>query len=180
VSKSLQPSRLAALCVIAPLAVVLSACGMSSSGSTTSSTTKTSTPSSQRVSAAAIGSLGSVLTGTNGRTLYYLTTETSSAITCTGACASAWPPLLVPGGATVAHATGVTGTLSTAMRPDGTTQVTYNGHPVYYFSGDTTTGQANGQGVHGTWFVLKSGSAGGGAASTTPTSTGSSGNSYGY
>jgi predicted lipoprotein with Yx(FWY)xxD motif len=179
VSKRRQATRLVAVGVAAAVAEVLSACE-SRSGSTASSRTPTSTPASQRVGSAAIGSPGSVLTGTNRHTLRCVATDTSRSIARTGACASAWPPLLVPGGATVAHATGVTGTLSTAMRPDGTTQVTYNGHPVYYFSGDTTTGQANGQGVHGTWFVLKSGSAGGGAASTTPTSTGSSGNSYGY
>ncbi len=133
-----------------------------------------------RVGSAAIASLGSVITGPSGRTLYYLNTETIRSITCTGACASAWPPLLVPTGSTVTHAAGVAGTLATVVRPDGTSQVTVNGHPSYYYSGDTTTGQANGQGVHGTWFVLMSGSSVGSGSSTTSTGSGSTGASHGY
>jgi predicted lipoprotein with Yx(FWY)xxD motif len=132
------------------------------------------------VSAAAIGSLGSVLTGPNGRTLYYLTTESTGSIQCTGACSSTWPPLVISRSSTPTRGTGVTGTLSTVTRTDGTTQLTYNGHPVYYYSGDATSGQANGQGVKGVWFVLKPGTSAGGGATTSPTSTGSAGGANGY
>jgi predicted lipoprotein with Yx(FWY)xxD motif len=133
-----------------------------------------------RVGSVAIGPLGSVLTGPNGRTLYYLTTESSRSIQCTGACSSTWPPLVVAGGSSLTRGTDVTGTLSTVTRPDGTTQVTYNGHPVYYYSGDAMTGQANGQGVRGVWFVVKSGASAGGGSSTPQTSTGSAGGANGY
>ena len=177
-NKGVQPTRLVAVAIVAAVAVVLTACG-SSNGSTATSTAQ-GAAAPVRVGASTIGSLGAVLTGTNGRTLYYLTTESSSAIACTGACASAWPPLLVAKGTAVAHATGVTGALTTVERPDGTAQVTYDGHPVYYYSGDTTSGQANGQGLHGTWFVLTAGSAAGGGASTTPTRAGSGASANGY
>jgi len=133
-----------------------------------------------RVGSAVIGSLGSVLTGPDGRTLYYLTTESSGSIKCTGACSSTWPPLVVARGSTPSRGTGVTGVLSTVTRPDGTTQLTYNSHPVYYFSGDAMTGQANGQGIKGVWFVVKSGTSPGGASSTPPTRTSSAGGAYGY
>ena len=132
------------------------------------------------IGSATIGSLGSVLTGPNGRTLYYLTTESSSAIKCTGACSSTWPPLVAAVGSSLTRASAVTGTLSTVTRPDGTKQVTYNGHPVYYYSGDATTGQANGQGINGVWFVLKPGTSAGGGSSTPQTTTGSTGGAYGY
>jgi predicted lipoprotein with Yx(FWY)xxD motif len=178
VNKGVLLARVGAVTIMATVALVVSACGSSNGSTATSPTQSAAAPA--RVGAATVGSLGAVLTGTNGRTLYYLTTESSSAIACTGACASAWPPLLVAKGTAVAHATGVTGALAMVERPDGTTQVTYDGHPVYYYSGDTTTGQAHGQGVHGTWFVLTAASAAGRGASTTPTPAGFGASANGY
>jgi predicted lipoprotein with Yx(FWY)xxD motif len=84
-------------------------------------------------------------------TLYTLGTESSGTIKCTGACAQSWPPVLLTGGATAATAgSGVDASkLGTIDRPDGGTQVTYNGMPLYLWVGDTAPGQATGQGVAG-------------------------------
>jgi predicted lipoprotein with Yx(FWY)xxD motif len=111
------------------------------------------------------------LTGPNGHTLYELSTEHNGTIDCTGSCVSTWPPLTVTAGQSAKITGSLSGTLGTVHRPEGTTQVTYNGHPVYYYSGDSAAGQANGQGVGGVWFALTpSGTAaasGGGATTTT-------------
>jgi len=130
------------------------------------------------VAVAAVPGAGSVLVGPDGRTLYYLSTESSTSITCTGACATSWPPLLVAGGGNASLPSGVSGSITTVTRPDGTTQVSYNGHPLYYFAGDSAPGQDNGQGLGGTWFVLKPSGASGASNSTTTTAAHKGG--YGY
>jgi len=93
--------------------------------------------------------LGPVLTGPNGLTLYTHAGDTATSSTCTGGCATAWPPLTVAAGASATAGTGVTGTLGTLTRPDGTTQVTYNGMPLYGWKSDTKPGDVTGQGVNG-------------------------------
>jgi predicted lipoprotein with Yx(FWY)xxD motif len=96
---------------------------------------------------------GRYLTDSKGQTLYSYKPDTANTSTCYGSCASAWPPLLVTG-APVAG-TGVnTAQLGTTKRTDGTTQVTYNGAPLYYYAGDGVPGDINGQGVGGVWYVL--------------------------
>jgi predicted lipoprotein with Yx(FWY)xxD motif len=94
-------------------------------------------------------SLGAVLTGPNGLTLYTHTGDTATSSTCTGGCATAWPPLAVSAGATATGGAGVTGTFGTLTRADGTTQVTYNGKPLYGWQGDTKPGDVTGDGVNG-------------------------------
>jgi predicted lipoprotein with Yx(FWY)xxD motif len=81
-----------------------------------------------------------LLTNAKGLTLYWFAPDTTSASHCTGTCAVYWPPVF---GKPTAG-TGVTGTLGTITRPDGTTQATYNGHPLYTYVGDTGPGQASG------------------------------------
>ena len=98
------------------------------------------------------GTVGSYLTGKDGMTLYVKMGDSTSAPNCTGACLTNWPAFTVDTGETVVAGTGVTGTLATFTRPEGT-QVSYNGAPLYYFSGDTAAGQTNGQGVGGVWSV---------------------------
>src|SRR2546421_9837982 len=74
-----------------------------------------------------ISGVGTVLVNAQGFTLYHLKPETSSNIQCTGSCATTWPPILLPAGASApTGGSGVTGKLGTATRPDGGTQVTYN------------------------------------------------------
>ena len=97
-------------------------------------------------------SLGkTVLTNLQSRTLYTLSAEKNGKFICTGSCLSAWRPLLVPAG------TKPTGPvpLGTVKRPDGKTQVTYKGRPLYSFSGDSKPGEANGEGIEdvGTWHA---------------------------
>jgi predicted lipoprotein with Yx(FWY)xxD motif len=93
-----------------------------------------------------------VLTNTKGLTLYTLSGETGGKFICTGACLKVWPPLLVAAGTTP---TGPV-KLSTIKRPEGKTQVTYKGAPVYTFSGDSAKGQANGEGIKdvGVWHAV--------------------------
>ena len=97
--------------------------------------------------------LGSFLTDSNGMTLYLYTQDTANTSTCTGSCAASWPPFLT-NGAPVAG-TGVTASmLGTITRADGTTQVTYNGFPLYYSNQDTAAGATNGEGVGSNWYVM--------------------------
>jgi predicted lipoprotein with Yx(FWY)xxD motif len=128
------------------------------------------------VSSTSVSGVGDVLVDPDGMTLYYLNTETPGNIMCTGSCATSWPPLLLPSGVTSATAgDGVDATkLGTITRPDGGTQVTYDGKPLYLFASDTSAGQATGQGVAGFYAVTASGS-----GSSSSGSTGSSGG-HGY
>ena len=93
---------------------------------------------------------GPALTGKDGMTLYVHAGDTATSSTCTGGCVTAWPPLTVPAGSQATAGAGVTGTLATFTRADdGTTQVTYNGQPLYYWQGDKKAGDATGDGVGG-------------------------------
>ena len=88
-----------------------------------------------------------VLTGPNGLTLYTHAGDSATTSTCTGGCATAWPPLETTGQPTAGA--GVTGQLGTLTRTDGTTQVTYGGLPLYGWQGDTKPGDVTGDGVDG-------------------------------
>jgi len=114
-------------------------------------------PASLQLGAGSSASLGSFLVGPNGMTLYTLSSDPTNGSVCTGGCLTAWPPLLVAPGGSVAGPAGATGTFSTITRADnGSTQVAYNGRPLYYFVHDTAAGQTNGQGIKalgGVWLV---------------------------
>jgi predicted lipoprotein with Yx(FWY)xxD motif len=99
---------------------------------------------------------GTALVGSNGRVLYLFQADKNGTSACTGACAAAWPPDTVTGapqaGSGVSQAL-----LGTITRPDGTMQLTYNGHPLYYFTADAAGGTARGQGVKAfgaEWYVV--------------------------
>ena len=96
--------------------------------------------------------LGSILTDSNGRTLYKFAKDQPNVSNCTGNCLGIWPPLTASGTPTLAE--GVPGKLDVLVRPDGIHQVTYNGIPLYYYSKDTKPGDTNGQGVGGNWSVV--------------------------
>jgi predicted lipoprotein with Yx(FWY)xxD motif len=106
------------------------------------------------------GPLGSYLASSSGRALYLFASDTSSTSSCTGECAVAWPPLTAKGSVTALDGAR-SSDIATITRPDGTRQVTYAGHPLYYFAGDSGAGQTNGQGVDGFgalwWLVAPSG-----------------------
>jgi predicted lipoprotein with Yx(FWY)xxD motif len=102
------------------------------------------------------GKLGTILATESGYTLYHFTLDTAKKIACTGGCTEAWPPLTLPKGVT--HATAGTGVKQALLgtRNRGTElQVTYKGLLLYRYAADTGPGQTNGQGVGGTWFVVK-------------------------
>jgi predicted lipoprotein with Yx(FWY)xxD motif len=146
-------------------AILVAACG--GSGATTApSTAASSAPSAAASAAASVGpaeayevdvatdaTVGMYLTGEDGKTLYLFAPDSSGKSTCNGSCAANWPPFLLSGGDTVKAGAGVTGTIATIKRDDGTTQVTINGLPLYYFQGDTDKGQLNGQGIGGKWYA---------------------------
>ena len=92
-----------------------------------------------------------VLTTTTGRTLYSLSVEKNGKFICTGSCLSTWHPLTVPAGV---KPTGPV-KLGTIERPEGGTQVTYKGRPLYRFAADAKAGEANGEGIEdvGTWHA---------------------------
>jgi predicted lipoprotein with Yx(FWY)xxD motif len=137
---------LPAAAAAAALVVGCSSSGTSSGGSSSSS----------GQAAAAAGSLktaqiggATVLTNSKGFTVYSFALDTPAKSNCNGTCAANWPP--VTGSVT---APGVTGTFGTIKRSDGSTQATFNGHPLYTFTADTSPGQAKGNGLNafgGVW-----------------------------
>jgi predicted lipoprotein with Yx(FWY)xxD motif len=161
-SERLAP--LAAATAVALSAIAIAACGSGSSNkhTTTGGSAPAASPAPSSTSASsgtvdlAKGSLGSILIDSQGRTLYLWQADTGAKSTCTGACASAWPPLATTGKPT--PGSGVRSSLlGTTKRANGSEQVTYNGHPLYRFAGDTAPRQTNGQGSTGfgaLWYVL--------------------------
>ncbi|HUE98678.1 MAG TPA: hypothetical protein VMN99_05450 [Anaerolineales bacterium] len=107
------------------------------------------------VNVSEVGTFGSALVDGGGRSLYLFTNDTqnSGASTCMDDCLVEWPPLLSDGEA-VAGAGVDAALLGTITRDDGTTQVTYNGWPLYYFVDDTAPGDTNGQGLGSVWFLV--------------------------
>jgi predicted lipoprotein with Yx(FWY)xxD motif len=98
-------------------------------------------------------SLGDVLTDADGMTLYMFDPDKQGESTCYDQCAVAWPPLQVEGEATAG--TGVEESLlGTTTRADGSTQVTYDSWPLYYWQDDAAAGDVTGQGVRDVWWVL--------------------------
>src|SRR5215469_4671157 len=154
----------------APLAVALMAAAACSSGSSSGSASSSTSPSaaasansagSSTVITTKTSSGGSFLTNGAGRAVYLFMADSSGKSTCDGACAAAWPPVIAAGQPT-ASGGAQSSDLSTITRSDGTKQVTYNGHPLYYFEGDTGPGTDRGQGLNGFgakwWLVAPSGS----------------------
>jgi predicted lipoprotein with Yx(FWY)xxD motif len=97
---------------------------------------------------------GTSLAGRDGLTLYIQIEEEGGTIVCVDDCLTNWPPLTEP---VVAGADADGSLLGTIERPDGATQATYNGFPLYYFAGDDAEGDANGEGLGGVWFIANPG-----------------------
>ncbi|MDP9271204.1 MAG: hypothetical protein M3P14_09595 [Chloroflexota bacterium] len=152
--------------LVAATTVVLVACRASTGGGSVASTAGSITVNS------ASSSLGTILTGPNGKTLDTHAGDSKNASTCTGACLTAWPPLTVASGQQPTTGAGVTGPLGTFSRSDGSLWVTYNGLPLYYWQGDAKAGDTTGQGVNGFSVALVGASSGSG---TTPLPSASSG-----
>ena len=106
--------------------------------------------------ATAQSGLGVILTDGQGRAVYLFDADTGSSSTCAGACASVWPPVSTTSPPTTGPGLN-TALLGSGPRADGTTQLTYGGHPLYYFVDDTGPGTTAGEGLTnfgGSWFVL--------------------------
>jgi predicted lipoprotein with Yx(FWY)xxD motif len=182
----------AAAFALVGVALVVAACGSSSSSSTNpapanpapaSSASSASNASNASLTiSTAKGADGTYLTGASGRALYLWVADTGGKSVCSGACAKVWPPLIANG--TPGASGGVNaGDLGTVARSDGTKQVTYKGHPLYYYIADKSASQVTGQGSNSFgakwWLVAPSGSAitGGGSSSAASSSGSSSGGS---
>ena len=128
--------------------LLAAACG-SAAGSTTSGSAAPGTPASGPATATVIeshaGSAGSFLTNASGRAVYLWAADSMNKSACSGACAGAWPPVTTTGKVTAADGAKAAD-LGTITRSDGSKQVTYDGHPLYFFAGDSGPGQSNGQG----------------------------------
>ena len=143
---------------------VLVALAVAACGSTGGSNAKGSSapPKTANGHSATVGvaneNLGKILVDSQGRTLYLFQRDSGMKSTCTGGCAVDWPPLRATGKPTVGG--GVNPSIvATSARSDGRPQVTYNGHPLYRFSGDQSPNDTNGQGVNafgGLWYTLSS------------------------
>jgi predicted lipoprotein with Yx(FWY)xxD motif len=150
--KRLHLGALGAL--VAVLAIVIAGCGGSSKKHTTTK------PAAAKHAATTVSlhstKLGPILVDAQGRTLYLFEADKTAKSTCDGACASAWPPLAATG--TPAAGPGVKASLlGTSKRNDGTSEVTYAGHPLYYYAGDNAAGDTTGQGLDqfgAEWYVL--------------------------
>ena len=113
-------------------------------------------------------SFGDHLVGPGGKALYLLTTDAANTSTCSGDCATNWPPLVVGDPTAATAGSGVTGSIGTFARGD-TNQVAINEVPLYYYAGDAAAGDVKGQGLGGVWFlVAPDGSALQAAASSAP------------
>jgi len=113
---------------------------------------------------------GDALAGPDGMTLYIFANDTDGTSTCTGDCATNWPPLLGDG-AQVTAGDGVSGSFGTTTRDDGSQQVTLDGQPLYYFAGDSAPGDSNGDGVLGLWSIAPAGDGAAGSQSESPSAT---------
>jgi predicted lipoprotein with Yx(FWY)xxD motif len=172
----LRPRWLLALATLALVAVVAAGCGGNDDNSGGSSSGGSSSgsgggsgyggggaPSTGAQATATVSTsntkLGQILVDGSGRTLYLFMKDTANQSACSGACVSAWPVDQSAG--TPKASSGVQASmLGTIKRSDGTTQVTYNQHPLYYYSGDTGPGQQSGQNLNAfgaKWFVVAPG-----------------------
>jgi predicted lipoprotein with Yx(FWY)xxD motif len=155
---SRKPFTLLGTAAVIPLAALaVAGCG-SGSGSANASTQPTTTAHRTTVARhvptvhVATTRLGKVLVNSRGRTLYLFTKDSGTKSACSGACATAWPPLRASG-----KPTAGSGARASLLRTTAHSQVTYNRHPLYTFIKDTKAGQTNGEGVTafgGHWFAV--------------------------
>jgi len=155
--------------MLAATAILVAACG--GGGATTAPTTAAATqappstaPASEpaasqsaeayEVDLADSDKYGKFLTGEDGKTLYLFTPDTTTASNCNAGCIESWPAFTIESDETVKGGDGVTGTFGMITRADGTTQVTYGGHPLYYYAADKAAGDTNGEGLFDKWYLV--------------------------
>ena len=115
----------------------------------TAQPTKSPPPAPSLVIRTEMTSLGAVLAGSDQLTFYISSGDGTNHSNCTGSCLANWPAVLVKAGTKVSGGPGVHGQFATFKRADGTTQVSYKGHPLYTFPGDAYPGDTTGQGLGG-------------------------------
>ena len=161
---------------LASLALVLSACGAAATPAPTAmpaaidtvmaatepptAMAASDTPAAAALSASAAtvavsqnATLGSFLVDSKGMSLYLYSNDTPGTSTCSGDCATIWPPLLTNGSPVAGQGVDAA-MLGTTQRADGTTQVTYNSWPLYYFASDHQPGDTTGEGSGSVWYVI--------------------------
>jgi len=177
ITRSKPLTFLAAAAVVPLVASLLAGCGGGSSNANGSTAPpKTASGMAATVGVENNGNLGKILVDSKGRTLYLFKKDSGTKSACAGACASAWPPLRASGKPVVGTG-AIASKVGTTPRSDGKPRVTYNGHPLYTYSGDQSPGDTNGQGLTafgGGWFGL---SPSGNQVSGTAGSSSSSGGS---
>lgn len=152
-------TRLGAVATALLLAGTLAACGGTSGGGGEDETAEPAEPtassSEPTVQTVTVGTaqsdLGTILVDGDGMTLYLFTADSPGVSTCEDACLAAWPPLL---GEPEAGEGADSALLGTLVRSDGSTQVSYDGWPLYYWAQDAAPGDTSGQGVNDVWWVV--------------------------
>jgi predicted lipoprotein with Yx(FWY)xxD motif len=124
--------------------------GATSAPSYTTSTPISTPETSGNVISTQAGAKGNYLVGANGMTLYTYDKDSKEVSNCTGSCAGVWPPYV-----TSVVPSSLPTNISTVTRSDGSIQFTYKGLPLYYYTGDTQSGDINGDGVGGIWHLVK-------------------------
>lgn len=155
----MRMGALRSLAIVTVFATVLAACASDDGGTQPGQApTSAESPGTQADAAGnatvqlAETDLGTILVDADGLTLYLLESDTDGSSTCYGDCAASWPAIIAED---PTAGDGVDGSLlGTTERDDGEAQVTYAGHPLYRFSGDSTPGDTNGQEVGDVWYVV--------------------------
>jgi len=182
-------AKLIAAPVLAAGVALIAACGSSSPPASSSTSSPAGAASASATHAPGVvimtrsTSKGTVLTNAQGMTLYWFAIDTPTMSKCTGTCATYWPPVI--GKPTAAAGASLPAGFGTITRSNGQIQATYDGHPLYTYSGDTAAGQVSGNGLTasgGLWWAMtpngaKLGSSTPGSSASAP-SSGSGG--YGY
>jgi predicted lipoprotein with Yx(FWY)xxD motif len=169
---------IAAFGLAAAAAVGLSACGGSSSSSSSASSGSKPAAAGDTVSLKSVSGVGAVLVDSKGFALYSPVQEKSGTVRCIGSCTAIWVPLTLSKGVSAPTASSsLMSKLGTVMRPDGKSQVTFDGKPLYRFSPDGSPGKVTGNGASDqfggrsfTWHVVSSGKT---QTTTMPTTTSS-------
>jgi predicted lipoprotein with Yx(FWY)xxD motif len=160
------------------VALLVAACGGYRSSKPSSPAAGSNSPTAAKLTiGTGKGPMGTYLTGSSGRALYLWVADTSGASNCSGECARVWPPVLASATPNVAGGVNASD-LGTIARGNGSKQVTYNGHPLYYYLADPRAGTTHGQGNDGFgakwWLVAPSGAGITATAVSTSSSPGSS------
>ena len=166
------------------LALGLAACGGSNNSSDNSTAAASTSGCASTVSTKSISGTGTVLVDSKGDALYTNNQDSGSKVLCTGSCTKIWVPLAAPSsGQPTSSDSSVQAKLGAVTTPDGTSQVTYGGKPLYTFVSDSP-GQVTGNGFtdsfNGTSFTWTVATAGGTSTNSGSTTTGSSSGGGGY